>query len=608
MNSSSVQRKAVPMLQFLLGDWLGIPELLERERFVEHSWATVNDVLAATSDIAAEFFEPAARISDVEEPRHAGDSALLPSATHNAWRAFRDFGFLSSCHDAEIGGLQLPRTVDLATRVLINAAGANLVPALLTQHNASLLLRFGTKAQQGAFAHPQLAGECTGTMCLSEPHAGSSLADITTKAVPDGDDFACDPLGPRFRLFGNKMWISAGEHDLTPNIVHLVLAKVPRPDGSVDPSTRGISLFVVPKILPSAGNSGTTRNDVMLVGLNHKLGSRGIPNAALAFGGGSYTPGGAPGAVGYLVGDEGDGLKQMFHMMNAARIEVGLIAASVGFAGYAASLEYARMRTQGRLPGQKSPGAPVTIAQHADVKRMLLAQKAYCEGAVALGLFAARLLDDVETGSAEQALRAGMLLEILTPVVKSWPSEWCLESNSLAIQVLGGSGYTRDFPVEMYWRDQRLNMIHEGTNGIQGIDLLGRKTQDKGGTLLRLLGEEIASTVRQARAASFIDEAAALDDAWESVNRATEDAWASNERSSALANSTPYLQGFGHVVIAWILLDVAIVAEQSSHAESPGKIAAMRYFYSYELGKVSAFLGPVIRQEMLCRDLPVDAL
>ena len=304
-------------------------------------------------------------------------------------------------------------------------------------------------------------------------------------------DFESDPLGPRYRLTGNKMWISAGEHELTENIIHLVLAKIPGPDGKLIPGTKGISLFIVPKkLVDTQGELTGERNDVALAGLNHKLGWRGTTNTLLNFGEGKFPVDGKPGAVGYLVGRPHEGLRCMFHMMNEARIGVGMAAVMLGMAGYHASLDYASNRPQGRPvgPAGKDPSKPqVRIIEHADVKRMLLAQKSYCEGALALELYCARLVDEQHTGTPEAADEARLLLEVLTPIAKSWPSEWCLEANSLAIQVHGGYGYTRDFPVEQYWRDNRLNMIHEGTHGIQAADLLGRKVLMEGGRGLELL-------------------------------------------------------------------------------------------------------------------------
>lgn len=487
--------------------------------------------------------------------------------------------------------------------MVLAAASVGLNHGMLTEANAALLLEYGTDKQREVFAIRELNGQWSGTMCLSESQAGSSLSDITTRAVLED---AADPLGPRYRVRGNKMWISAGEHDLAENIVHLVLAKVPGPDGQVDPSTRGISLFVVPKFCVNDDGRIGERNDIVLVGLNHKLGYRGTPNTALSFGDGTYSPRGRAGAIGYLVGNPGDGLRQMFHMMNAARIEIGLGASALAFAGYAASLDYAQQRRQGRpitRNGKNFSTPQVPLIEHADIRRMLLAQKAYSEGGIALGLYAARLLDDQETGTAEEAAQARELLEILTPVVKSWPSEWCVEANSLAIQVLGGAGYTRDFPVEQYWRDNRLNMIHEGTHGIQALDLLGRKVIQRKGAGLVVLGARLAATLTSARSGGLTAEADQLEAGWAQAVATAGAAWATADPGDALPNATLFLQGFGHVVLAWIWLDVAAGAVRSAHPEAAGKLAAMRYFFGYELPKISAWFDVVARRDSLCRDL-----
>jgi alkylation response protein AidB-like acyl-CoA dehydrogenase len=464
--------------------------------------------------------------------------------------------------------------------------------------NANLLLGHGTPRQQAVFARAQFEGRWSGTMCLSEPQAGSSLSDVATRATLEQPD---DPLGPRYRLVGHKMWISAGEHEITENIVHLVLAKIVQPDGKVIAGTRGISLFIVPKQLVDADGALTgQRNDIALAGLNHKLGWRGTTNTLLNFGE-------QGGAVGYLVGRPGEGLKCMFHMMNEARIGIGMAAAMLGMAGYEAALEYARQRPQGRpITGAgKDPTQPqVPIVRHADVKRMLLAQKAYAEGALALQLYCARLVDEQHTGEEAQARDAALLLELLTPVAKSWPSEWCLEGNSLAIQVHGGYGYTRDFPVEQYWRDQRLNMIHEGTHGIQALDLLGRKVVMDGGAGLKLLAARIGATIERAgHLAPFALHANALAAALQALGATTKSAWATGVPEEALANATPYLQAFGHVVIAWVWLDVALATHGRDDDASQGRRAAARYFFAYELPKVGAWLGVVSTRESVCRDM-----
>jgi butyryl-CoA dehydrogenase len=523
---------------------------------------------------------------------------------------------LAASQDYEFDGMQLPCVVAMSGNAFFFRASVGLAAyGLLTGGNANLIMAHGTDAQRRVFAANEFAGRWFGTMCLSEPQAGSSLGDLTTRAVPDGDDFAGEPLGPRYRLCGNKMWISAGEHEILENIVHLVLAKIPEASGALPVGAKGISLFVVPKWLVDAeGRLTGERNDVALAGLNHKLGYRGATNTLLNFGEGRFPVRNGPGAIGYRIGKPGEGLKCMFHMMNEARIGVGLGAAMLGYAGFEASLDYARNRPQGRsmAGGGKDPSQPqVRIVEHADVKRMLLAQKAYAEGGLALALYCARLVDEQQTGDEAAAAEAALLLELLTPVAKSWPSEWCLEANSLAIQVLGGYGYTRDYPVEQLWRDNRLNMIHEGTHGIQALDLLGRKVVMDGGAALKLLGARVGATLRQAATVpELADHAGALARALEQVGAATQGAWMTGVPEEALANATPYLQAFGHTVLAWLWLDVALAARRALSEASAdradqlrGKIAAMRYFFGFELPKVDAWLAVVASRNPACREM-----
>jgi len=287
----------------------------------------------------------------------------------------------------------------------------------------------------------------------------------------------------------------------------------------------------------------------------------------------------------------------------------------LGLAGYYAALEYAKARPQGRplgAGGKDATRAQVPIIEHADVKRMLLAQKSYCEGALALALYCARLVDEQKTGSSEASNEARLLLEVLTPIAKSWPSEFCLEANSLAIQVHGGYGYTRDFPVEQYWRDNRLNMIHEGTHGIQAMDLLGRKVLLENGRGLLLLGARIQQSMGLARSQPSLHEhAKALGEALARVASATQKAWVSMNPSLALANAVPYMQAFGHVVIAWLWLDVARRALEcdptSARAATKGRTAAATYFFRYELPRVYAWLPVVESCDQTCAEVPEDA-
>jgi hypothetical protein len=305
----------------------------------------------------------------------------------------------------------------------------------------------------------------------------------------------------------------------------------------------------------------------------------------------------------------GKGLQCMFHMMNEARIGVGLAATMLGLAGYYASLDYAKTRTQGRPvgPAGKDPSQPpVRLIEHADIKRMLLAQKAYGEGALALGLYCARLVDELHTGTRRNAAMPNGCWKC-SPIVKSWPSEWCLEGNSLAIQIHGGYGYTRDFPVEQYWRDQRLNMIHEGTHGIQAMDLLGRKVLLDKGKGLQLLGERIQATINLALAARHQEaNAHALQQAWSNVVQATHAAWQGDDPALALANAVPYMQAFGHTVIAWVWLQVAIASQGEGDANH-GRRQACQFFFHYELPKIGAWLNVVNRRDATCADMPESA-
>ena len=597
-------------LDFFLHDWLAVESLRARPRFADHSRETFDSVLDTCERIARDKFAPFNRLADTDEPWFDGDKVHLPAASHAAAQAYVESGMLAAAQDYEMGGMQLPCVVEMAANSFFSKAAIGIGGGgMLTSGNANLLMAHGTPVQQEVFAKNEFSGRFFGTMCLSEPQAGSSLSDIATRATPDGADFASDPLGPRHRLRGNKMWISNGEHELSENIVHLVLAKIPGDDGRLMPGTRGISLFVVPKkLVDTAGALTGERNDVSLAGLNHKLGYRGIPNTLLNFGEGKFTPQGAAGAIGYLVGKPGEGLRCMFHMMNEARIAVGLGAAMLGFAGYEASLDYAMSRPQGRpigVGGKDPSRPPVRIIEHADVKRMLLAQKSYCEGALALELYCARLVDELHTGDDEEKADAHLLLEVLTPIAKSWPSEWCLEANSLAIQVLGGYGYTRDFPVEQYWRDNRLNMIHEGTHGIQALDLLGRKVVMDGGAGLDAVRAAIDDTVaRAATVETLADHARALVSAADRIASATRAAWSTGSPDEALANATPYLQAFGHLVLAWMWLDVAIVAARRPADDfGRGKLAACRFFFHYELPRVAAWLGVVETRDDTCRTM-----
>ncbi|MFD8597964.1 acyl-CoA dehydrogenase [Kitasatospora sp. NPDC059646] len=563
-------------LDFLLFEWLGAESLTARERFAEHDRETFDAVLDLAQEIAARHFAPHNRRNDVEEPRFDGERVVLHPEVGAALEVFVGSGLMAAAMDHDLGGQQLPTLVANACTAWFQAANVGTAAyPFLTVANANLLSVYGTSEQRERLVRPLAAGRFFGTMCLSEPQAGSSLADVRTTAEPRPDG--------GYRLFGTKMWISGGDHELAENIVHLVLARTPGAPAGV----KGLSLFAVPKYLVGADGSVGERNDVVLAGLNHKMGYRGTVNTVLNFGEGRHRPGGEPGAVGELVGELHHGLACMFHMMNEARTGVGLGAAALGYTGYLHALEYARSRPQGRPLTDRDPSAPqVPIIQHPDVRRLLLAQKAYAEGALALGLYCSRLLDEQRTAPEPSArAAAGQLLEVLTPVAKSWPSQWCLAANELAIQVHGGYGYTRDHPVEQFYRDNRLNAIHEGTHGIQALDLLGRKVVRDGGAGLAALLDAFAATT--ARAAELGGEAArfaaALDAAAGRVRHTTGVLWSAGDPEVALPNASVYLEAVGHVVLAWIWLEQYLALGGADTPFHQGKRQAARWFFRVEL-------------------------
>ena len=579
-------------LDFLLYEWLQVEQLTTRSRYADHSRETFDAAIDTCEQIAEDLFATHNKKNDQHEPHFDGEQVQMIPEVKTALDVFSAAGLMAAGQDFDHGGMQLPVVVEKAGFAYFKGAnvGTSSYP-FLTIGNANTLMKCGTPEQIDTFVKPMLSGRFFGTMCLSEPQAGSSLSDIVTRAEPQEDG--------SYRLTGNKMWISAGEHELSENIVHLVLAKVPGPDGRLIPGVKGISLFIVPKKLVNADGSLGERNDVVLAGLNHKMGYRGTTNCLLNFGEGKFRPGGRAGAVGYLVGTVHRGLANMFHMMNEARIGVGLGAVMLGYTGYLHALDYARNRPQGRHPLNKDPAHPqLPIIEHTDVRRMLLAQKSYVEGGLALALYCSRLVDDERTEPSSDARRkATLLLDILTPIAKSWPSQWCLEANNLAIQVHGGYGYTREYNVEQFYRDNRLNPIHEGTHGIQGLDLLGRKVVMQEGAAFAALRGEMARTIAKAGAHDGLrTHGVALQAALARMTDVTAALHAVGDLNRTLANASLYLEAFGHMVVAWIWLEQALLCVDKDNAQHDadfyrGKLQACAYFYKWELPKIDTQLA-----------------
>jgi alkylation response protein AidB-like acyl-CoA dehydrogenase len=554
-------------LDFLLYEWLDAEALTARERFAEHSRETFDAFLDVSQQIAERDFAPHNRTGDLNEPTFDGERVTMIPEVGRALKVFAESGLIAAGFPAEHGGLQLPHVVQRACFLWFQAANTGTSAyAMLTSGNAHLLMTHGTEDQIQRYVHPMLEGRFTGTMCLSEPQAGSSLSDVATKAVKRDDG--------TYLVNGGKMWISGGDHELSENIIHLVLARVAGAPAGV----KGLSLFIVPKKNLDTGE----RNGVILAGLNHKMGYRGTTNTVLAF----------EDAVGELVGEEGHGLAYMFLMMNEARIGVGSGAVALGYTGYLHALAYARERQQGRPIGDKDPTAPpVAIVEHPDVRRMLLASKSYVEGGLALVLYAAKLLD-------EPSPENDLLLDTLTPIVKAWPSQWCRLANDHAIQIHGGYGYTREYPVEQFYRDNRLNSIHEGTDGIQALDLLGRKVTQKGGAGLALLLDRIRATASEVPRLGD-----AVIEATEYLEETTAKLWATGDPRTALVNASAYLDAVGHIVIAWMWLEQWRAAEGKEGDFYEGKRLAARYFVRQELPRIGPMLDLVDSGDTLILDM-----
>ncbi|MBD3733480.1 MAG: acyl-CoA dehydrogenase [Sphingopyxis sp.] len=584
MSDLLIQREE---MDFLLWEWLGLDAVLARSGAEALDRESADAILDLSAKLAEDAFLSHYKRIDSEEPSLGPDGVKAHPAIRDALRQYAELGLFSASFPTELGGMALPSLLANASFAQFLAASVSTAAyPMLTTANARLIAAFGSSLQIEQFALPQIAGRWFGTMCLSEPQAGSNLADVTTRAVADGED----GFGRRFRLSGRKMWISGGDHDLAENIVHLVLAKVPDEEGRLIPGTRGISLFIVPKILPSGA-----RNDIAVAGLNHKMGYRGTTNCLLNFGEND-------GAIGWMVGEPGQGLPQMFKMMNEARIGVGLGAAALGYRGYRHALRYAQERLQGRAPSAGKGHDSRPIVEHPDVRDMLLAAKCFGEGAVALTLYCSRLVDD-----AEHDPDADALLGLLTPIAKTWSSEYGLVADDIAIQVHGGYGYTRDFDVEQLWRDNRLNPIHEGTTGIQGLDLVNRKLlRDR--TAFGLLRERVADCCARAASTSLAEQGETLADLFERL-AATLDLIQDWDATRIAAHATPLLRAFGHAVSGWLWLDRALLCE--GDAGTPfraGKLWACRYYFEREIPRIDAWLRPVEAGSDLVAAVPVECL
>ena len=589
-------------LDFMLYELFDSEALINRERYQDHDRQTFNEVITTAKAIAEKHFLPIRQKLDTHQPTFDGTKVHLIPELKPAIAAVNASGIGSATADYDLGGMQLPPIIASAAGAYLSVAGGvGMGYNLLTTASANLLQAHASDDLIETWVKPMREGRFMGTMAMTEPGSGSGLGDLSTKALKSDDG--------TYRLSGNKIFISGGDHDLSENIVHLVLARIQGAPKGV----KGLSLFVVPKFLLNDDGSVGADNEVALAGLFHKMGGRAQTSTALSFGEKN-------GSIGYLVGQENQGLKYMFHMMNEARIMVGTSGAVLAVAGFQYSLDYAKNRPQGRLPSCKDPLSPmVNIIEHADIRRMLLAQKSYAEGALALVLYGTQLSDDERTApSKEQREVAHTLLDFLTPIIKTWPSEYGPKANSYAIQVMGGHGYINEHPVEMFYRDNRLNPIHEGTTGIQSLDLITRKVPMNKMQGYTATINEIIKTIDTAKQYDnlneFVGQLEAAVDTLKLTTQAVLTAMSTNNIDLALANSVKYLELFGHVIIAWLWLKQGVVAT-SALAKQPheadehfyrGKLQALQYFYRFELPKIEVWSKIIIRTDSTSFDMQAE--
>ena len=585
-------------LDFVLYETLGLDKILESDRYADYDRESLDAIMDLCQTIAEDQFLPCAAKLDANEPKFVDGKVETISELKEAIAAYQEAGLCASAYDSDVGGMQLPWMMDQALNgMFVCANNPAHIYLFLTQGVANMLNACGSDELKRKYLPDLVDGNWFGTMCLSEPQAGSSLADIRTKADLNADG--------SYSISGTKMWISGGEQDITENIIHMVLAKIP---GS-PPGVKGISLFLVPKNRVNDDGSIGDFNNIALAGLNHKMGCRGATNCLLNFGESGDS-------IGYLVGEPNQGLANMFHMMNEARISVGMSAVMTGLGGYLYSLDYARNRPQGRPLVNRNPEDPqIMISEHADIKRMLMTQKAFIEGAQTLIYYCAELIDTKKlSDDKDQHQRIDLLLDLLTPICKSWPSEYCLEANKLAIQVLGGYGYTREYPVERLYRDNRLNHIHEGTWGIQGLDILGRKVRMHGGAAVSILRQKIQGTIDSAGSHSeLVSFCEQLGSSLLLVEETIDAVGKAEDPSLALANATIFLDAMGHLVIAWMWLKQAVAAldgkqkgNTADDAFYEGKVSAMKFFFNYELPKIKPNLELVAQLDSTCYDLTAE--
>ena len=580
-------------LKFLLHEVFQVSQLTQYPYFKDHDKDSFDMVLDATKQIADNILHPTYTEMDVQEPDLIEGKVAVHPAIGQYIKAMGESGMIGSSFSYDKGGMQLPHSIESAISFIL--AAANNAPTMytgLSAGSARLIATFGGDALKERYLPNMLNGTWQGTMCLTEPQAGSSLSDISTTAVPVGDG--------SYKIKGQKIFISAGDHDQSENVIHLLLARI---EGA-PLGTKGISLFVVPKF--RIDGEKPVFNDVNNAGIYHKMGQKATPAMHLTFGD-------KDACLGYLVGEANQGLKYMFLMMNEARLGVGLLGASIASAAYYASLEYALERPQGRRLDEKDQkNTPQSlIVHHPDVRRMLLFQKSVVEGGLSLVLECARYADMMHVTEGEERARYELLLDLLTPIAKTFPAEYGIKAVSEGMQVFGGYGYCRDFPLEQMYRDIRITSIYEGTTGIQSQDLLGRKVTMKGGQALMALAQEIQQSLGEASTFDDLKKYVELLQKemgrFQQVTQRLVGIAMKGEIELFLSDASLFMEMSSLLVVAWQWLKQATVAKRALVTGAQGeeakfyesKLHTMRYFFAYELPKMKSLATRLLDEEVI---------
>ncbi|WP_282085974.1 acyl-CoA dehydrogenase [Aquimarina algiphila] len=587
----------IETLKYLLYDVHELEDVVRQDRFKDHDKESLNMFIDSVKEFSDRELFPYIKEMDEHPAYYEDGKVIVHKQVDVIMKKGGEMGLISGTFDYDAGGLQLPMMVYTASAFIQDAANNHLPGYLgLTIGSAELIVHFGNANLNDTYVPKMLSGAWGGTMCLTEPQAGSSLSDVVTKAIPSDKG--------HYKISGQKIFISGGDHQYAENMVHLVLARIEgAPQG-----TKGISLFVVPKKRPDK-NGDLTPNDVTTVADFQKMGQRGYCTTHLGFGD-------KDDCHGWLVGEAHQGLKYMFMMMNAARIAVGRGAAAITMAAYQASLQYAKERPQGRKlasDGKKNPEQGQTlIINHPDVRRMLLLQKVVAEGSLSLVLLASKYFDLKETlQDKDEKEKYGLLLELIIPMVKTYPSEMGAQAVSNGVQVLGGYGFCSDFILQQYHRDIRIFSIYEGTTGIQSQDLLGRKLLMENGKALKLLTNEIMQTIEQA---SKYDElkkyAAKLGDKLQLAQKVIGFLIGFAQKGDYerfLSDATPFMEFFSNITMGWVWLDIAchsknaLITAQKKYTEEfyESKIHTMKFYFKYELPKTNGLADILMNEEIL---------